>query len=92
MFWLILLAVFGAIFLYICWGIMSALERLASAAEMEVRLKTSNTPAKIRDAKITNNRLYKEFLAEDSERANLPAKERHDAFREWLESSGGESA
>ena len=79
-----ILFVFGALF--IAWGIMRALERLAHAAELEVRLKTPNPSAGFRAEKVTNNRLYKEFLAEDDERVKLPAKERHDAFRQWLDS------
>ncbi|MFT4642088.1 MAG: hypothetical protein ACI8T1_005434 [Verrucomicrobiales bacterium] len=74
--------------LVIGWRAMRALEKLAEAVTQFTNRQESENEVNLRLEAASQTRLYKQFLSEDANRTMLPAKNRHEAFRIWLESKG----
>ena len=73
------------VWLVIGWRAMIAHETLAKAVSRYVAREEVDRSDEARAEKVTNTKLYKQFIKESPSRADMPARERLEAFRIWCE-------
>ena len=76
------------LWLIIGWRAMRAHENISYTLKRYVASQETDKSAEFRKESATANRLYKKFISEQPENLDLTPKERHDAFREWLDKYG----
>jgi hypothetical protein len=82
---LLITLVVTILWLVIGWRAMRAHESIAHAVTRHVAAHEVDRSAELRSGRVSNTGLYKQFIDEDLSRAELPARDRHEAFRKWCE-------
>jgi hypothetical protein len=80
----------AVLWLIIGWRAMLAHERIAESIALHLMSisKQEDELTKLRRENALQHRHYKEFRLQHPEVDSLPAKERHEVYRRWLDAQG----
>jgi hypothetical protein len=74
------------VWIVIGWRAMRAHEKISESLSRYVDTLSQDSANKLRRENAMQHKHYKHFVLENPDTENLPSRERHEQFRDWLRS------